>query len=359
MVSEGISGVIDRYKIFFDRVKTGQTGNFLVQCSMPDDWCCNNAGDFLDTADLINNPDEYLDILVNKQKQFLFNRSRKQINDDFIPFIMPWFGIMEHSAFLGGEVRFASGTSWCEHILDSYETLDRIRFDPENQWLKLLRYSYQYLKDNSEGIYHLSLRGTYGPMDLANALRGDSILMEFLTEEENVHCLLTLSCEMIISYLNMQLSVADEIEGGHISSHGIWLPENAVGFISEDLPCMCSPDIYRTFGMPYTNRILQHFSGGAIHSHTLGMHQIAEYSKLSSLFYLEISQDPNTKPLEESIIRLIGEIRGIPMFFATTSSFIEKHIDEMKEANMILRLKVESVDEGKRCVELVRKYSKC
>ena len=43
---------------------------------------------------------------------------RDGLADDTLPALAPWYGIAEHSAFLGGKVTFGEDTSWQDPVLE-------------------------------------------------------------------------------------------------------------------------------------------------------------------------------------------------------------------------------------------------
>ena len=45
--------------------------------------------------------EKYLD--MRAEKEYIFLRFHESIDDDFIPSVSPWYGIAEHTAFLGGK----------------------------------------------------------------------------------------------------------------------------------------------------------------------------------------------------------------------------------------------------------------
>ena len=58
---------------------------------------------------------------------------RDGLADDTLPALAPWYGIAEHSAFLGGKVTFGEDTSWQDPVLeDAFELSSMgIRVDAE------------------------------------------------------------------------------------------------------------------------------------------------------------------------------------------------------------------------------------
>ena len=63
---------------------------------------------------------------------------RDGLADDTLPALAPWYGIAEHSAFLGGKVTFGEDTSWQDPVLEDACGLSALAMDEANQSLRLV-----------------------------------------------------------------------------------------------------------------------------------------------------------------------------------------------------------------------------
>ena len=76
---------------------------------------------------------------------------RDGLADDTLPALAPWYGIAEHSAFLGGKVTFGEDTSWQDPVLEDACGLSALAMDEANQSLRLVVDGIAYLRERYEG----------------------------------------------------------------------------------------------------------------------------------------------------------------------------------------------------------------
>ena len=72
-----------------------------------------------------------------------------------------------------------------------------------------------------------------------------------------------------------------------------WFPGKGLS-IGDDQLGNCGPQAYARFGLPYHQRLLDHFGGGWYHLHSKDLCLVPEIAQLKGLDCLEISDDPNT-----------------------------------------------------------------
>ena len=101
---------------------------------------------------------------------YLFARFHETIEDDFIPATQPWYGIAEHTAFLGGQVDFSDVTTFHHQICENFEDWRNLKLDRENMWLKLVVDGMAYMRQKWEEFIPIRMRGADGPSDIANAM---------------------------------------------------------------------------------------------------------------------------------------------------------------------------------------------
>ena len=84
---------------------------------------------------------------------------RDGLADDTLPALAPWYGIAEHSAFLGGKVTFGEDTSWQDPVLEDACGLSALAMDEANQSLRLVVDGIAYLRERYEGQFFPMTRG--------------------------------------------------------------------------------------------------------------------------------------------------------------------------------------------------------
>ena len=89
----------------------------------------------LDSWGLPGSMKEYLDYRLGLFLDYW--KKRKDIDDDMIPAITPWYGIAEHTAFIGGKADFGDETSWHHpFILDYEKDRHKAKLD-DNNYIRL------------------------------------------------------------------------------------------------------------------------------------------------------------------------------------------------------------------------------
>lgn len=294
---------------------------------------------------------QYLDACI--ERDMAVWRQRDQIDDDTIPYIKPYYGIAEHSAFVGGTVCYGGNTSYHEHPITDWSKLDTLVLDENNDNFKMLMNSLRYLKSREAEVgFVAALRGGEAPMDMANALRGNELFMDFYDEEENVHKLLRFCLKASQWTFSHQSEIIGQIQGGVMSGIGIWLPGNAIGHLAEDASSMCSAPLYREFGQPYTQKLLQDYDCAIMHTHTMGRHVLADIAAIEKVEFIQLTYDPNQiTPIDtykeyENILnnKIVVLTMTLPQlqqnlgFLANHKSIINMNVADLEQANQAVAL---------------------
>ena len=88
-----------------------------------------------------------------------FWECRQGLDDDLIPAIAPWYGIAEHTAFLGGEVEFTGGTSFNHQILSDWKDFDHLKLDENHPWLRMVVDGIRHCREKWGTLFAAKLRG--------------------------------------------------------------------------------------------------------------------------------------------------------------------------------------------------------
>ncbi|HEY3328792.1 MAG TPA: hypothetical protein VGK19_02130 [Capsulimonadaceae bacterium] len=160
-------------------------------------------------------------------------------------------------------------------------------------------------------IYHPD---TQGPMDVCEMLRGSEIFEDVFDDPAFVHALLDLVTQTYIAFLREWYAIVPPLPGG-VSVHWGMVHRGAV-LLRDDSAMNFSGAMYEEFIMPYEQRILDEFGGGAIHFCGRGDHYINAASSMRGIYAFNLSQ-PEYNNLEticratvDQGIQLIGFPRG-------------------------------------------------
>lgn len=350
-LQEHIARVVRRTDAFY-RSTTG--GHFLINAHAP---AKRPALPPLQDFDLDHQLTEWLDHKLAAARPAW--RASQGLDNDSIPCICPMFGIAEHSAWLGMDVRFQETTCLPIPMIDTPEDLSRIQLSEQNKWFGYMKAGYEHLRSRQDGDFVTSVRGTMAPMDMANAVRGDELFLDVLQRPDFCHRLLAFLVNAIRWYYSHVYSWADDIEGGRVYSFGGgWMPPKTLGHISNDAAMLCSPQVYREFGFPHDSRLVAGYENVLCHVHNEKLHYVPDLAKLPGLTMLEITPDPKTVPPMEDLTRILAATGSVNLMLPASSENLRKHIDELQDRNVHLLVGCRDRADAEDIIAFVRDRSK-
>lgn len=181
-----------------------------------------------------------------------------------------------------------------------------------------------------------SLRGLDAPMDLANAIRGNDLFTDFYDEEENVRKLLEFCTKAGRWTTEHQFEAVGQAEGGTITGLGIWIPGHGIGHLSEDTSSMCSMEMYREFGEPYTRKLLMDYDSALFHMHAMGRHILPAIAAMDKVKVIEISCDPNQPAPIEVYKEYADVLENKTVFIKMTRQQIEDNLNFLAARKTII-----------------------
>jgi hypothetical protein len=279
------------------------------------------------------------------------------LDDDTLPAICPYFGIAEHSAWLGMDVLLQESTCLPVPALREPGDLGRLALSEETRWFRYMREGYAHLRGRNDGSFVLAVRGTMAPMDLANALRGDELFVDFLAEPEFAHRLMAFCVRALRWYFPRLASWADRAAGGLVYSYGGWMGPRSIGHLSNDAALLCSPEVYAEFGFPYETAQVAGYDQVLYHVHNEKMHFVPRLSALPGLALLEVSDDPRTLPPLEDLPRIHAATGRANLRVRATSDQLRAHIGELSERNYFLEVRCCDRQDAADVIRLVRDRS--
>ena len=206
----------------------------------------------------------------------------------------------------------------------------------------------EYLKEKSRKYgYFVSLRGFDGPMDIANAIRGNDILYDFYDDSESTKEFIDFCAEGVLWTYRNQMRYADEVGGGYISGHGLWMPKNSIGRFSEDASTLCSPAMYKEFGLPATEKLLEHFDFASLHVHSLGRYCIPIFRQMDKIRIYQLTGLEVFEEYEKELNDVIVNLDLNAQTVKDNLAFLNSH-------KVIVNLVADSIDEVKEVIDLLR-----
>ena len=294
----------------------------------------------------------YMDTIIEAAE--LHWKQRDEINDDLLPSVCPWFGIAEHSAFMGGDVHFARETSFQIPFITDWDKLDSIVFSEDNKWFKMLMEGFRYLKEKTQNRFLLRQRGAAGPMDMANAMRGNDFFSDFYDYPNEIHRLLAICENGMHWYFEHQKKIVGELDEGWLTGFSAWMPGNSAGHVSEDASVMCSPVTYREFGRPYMERFCAAHDHVFIHLHGAGKHAFPDIISIPQFTIVELTNDPNSTSGIELLKDYEELMEGRIIMLHLSRKEIEENRDFLKTKKVIITYFAESIDDAKSMISSLR-----
>ncbi len=194
----------------------------------------------------------------------------KEIDDDFVPYLMPWFGTVVAASAMGCQIEFPHKMDPTAnpryYPVQTVEDVHRLEIpDPERAGLMpdVLKYL-QHMKTNS--FLPVGITDFQGPLTTANQLMGYDKLIYLMYDHPKVmHELMDKVTETLIMWVKKQKEVIGEPFNECICDQQVYTGNHSGVWLSDDYAVLMSVRTYREFVVPYNSRILEAFGGGCVH----------------------------------------------------------------------------------------------
>lgn len=243
-------------------------------------WIVYNMNYWLDGENPEVIPDDYFDDSAVMTK-FQVDRMRKhmeEFEDDFIPFLFPWFGTGVIPSALGCETHFhpKQDPSPGASVIKSLEDIKKLQKpDPYKDGLmpRVLD-TIDFMRKHTD--LPVSVTDPQGPLTTALHLCGvENMFVWMCNYPEEAHQVMNFCTEVVIEWITLQKKHAGQEMNSGAWPHGILLPEGFGGvWIADDDITQLPTDLYREFVVPYNSRVLKAFGGGTIHFCGSAQHQL-------------------------------------------------------------------------------------
>jgi uroporphyrinogen-III decarboxylase len=198
-----------------------------------------------------------------------FQKHLAEIDDDVVPYFMPWYGTGVLASGFGCRIEIAPGQGNDPSVdgpcVTSIAEARRLRLpDPSRDgWMPRVLAAIDYARAHSE--LPVGLTDMQGPLDTLGQMCGQVQLFTWMYDEPAlVHDLLDLVTDAFIAWVRLQkehigepLDSSNGLQGVGASAIGVWE--------SDDDMTMLSPAMYGEFVAPRVERIFDAFGGGSIH----------------------------------------------------------------------------------------------
>ena len=300
--------------------------------------------------------DRYCDQVIERHLRFA--EAHTPLDDDWLPALKPFLGIAEHSCFLGGTVTYGGNTSYHTPPLRRLRDWRDLRPDRAQPHYRMMLDGMAYLRERSEKYgFFTSLRGGDGPMDIANAVRGNDLFYDLYDDPEEAKAFLDFCADAAAWTFENQRPLATEVRGGYVSGMGTWMPGRAIGHLSEDASCLCSPRMYEEFGLPFTARLVSGYDYAELHVHSLGRACIPLFARMEKIGTFQLSDDPNQPGALEVYREYAPCLEGRTALLDMTAREARENIGFLKGRRTIVNLLAASLEEAREIIDLARQMN--
>lgn len=198
-----------------------------------------------------------------------YERHLREIDDDLVPYFMPWYGTGVLASAFGCEIVHHPGPGNDPAVAGPCITspADIARLKPpdpyQDGWMPRVLQTIDYARAHSD--LPVGLTDMQGPLDTVGLMCGQEKLYLWMYEEpQAIHDLFDLVTDAFIAWVKVQkehigepLERSNGLQGVGASPIGVWE--------SDDDMVMVGPRPYREFVVPCLSRIFSAFGGGSIH----------------------------------------------------------------------------------------------
>ncbi len=297
---------------------------------------------------------KYLDLRA--QCDYYYAQFHEQIEDDYIPSTSPWYGIAEHTAFLGGKVDFTESTTFQHEICENLEDFRNLKLDCDNPWIYLVAGGMKYMRETWGEYIPVRMRGADGPSDIANAIRGSALFYDIYDDPETLAELMSFCAKAANFTLDLQRAEATRIADGCINGFGLWMPGKCMGQLSEDFSTMISTEFYEEHFLPSLHECVKDCDGAMLHVHSLGHRMIPMFAGIEKIQLMEISSDPNSERAVDIIRKYHDDLKEKTIIVAPTYEELANMEDILASSKTVVWYHATDKEDAKRAMAIVEKY---
>ncbi len=233
------------------------------------------------------------------------------VNDDYVPYFMPWFGTGVLASAFGCQIVIQPGQGNDPAVagpcIASPRDAARLTMpDPyKDGWMPRVLDAIDYARAHSD--LPPGLTDMQGPLDTLGLMCGQAQLYQWMySEPQMVHDLFDLVTAAFIEWVKVQKKhIGEPLDSSH-GLQGVWAPTGLGVWESDDDAVLLDARLYREYVVPCVSRIFRAFGGGSVHFCGSGVQHIGNLRDIENLRVVNNSPMGNT----ESFARLRNGLGG-------------------------------------------------
>lgn len=299
----------------------------------------NNANYFLFGYSKNEIPEDYISNPESMYKRQVaqFENHFNLVEDNYVPYLMPWFGTGVLASGFGIKINFLPkmdpSTEVGRYAVNDISDIKKLKIpDPYNDGLMPdVLERIKYFKQNSK--IPINFTDNHGPLTTAVQIVGYEKLFYWLNDyPKEMHYLMDLLSEAVIEWVKVQKKLIGEPMDECIGDQGVPVPKGTGVWLSDDDAVLVSPEMYREFVAPYNDKIFKEFGSGIIHYCGCANQHIDSFLSMKYLRALNVFSLADWKSLLELKRRTEGKIIIISCDFTPLDyeSYFKKVFEEEK-----------------------------
>ena len=289
----------EEFKVSFEKrlnkIKAKTADVFAFKQVEEPPYLVNSALYWVFGLDMETFPDDYFDdpaVMTTFQERTYYDQV-KEIDDDFVPYLVPWFGTIVAASAFGCKIKYMPKQDPAAdpryYPVKTPEDIKKLQVpDPAKDGLmpKVLEYL-TYMRENS--FLPVGITDFQGPLTTANQLMGYDKLIYLMFDHPNLmHALMDVITESLIVWVKAQKEIIGEPLDWCISDQQVYTGDHAGIWFSDDDAVLMSEQTYKEFVVPYNSRILKEFGGGCVHYCGNATHHAENFLNTEGLLALNI-----------------------------------------------------------------------
>ena len=237
---------------------------------------------------------------------------RAGLRDDAMPTARPNFGDYGFGAFVGAEVVFGEGGAYAKPLLSGPGEVHKLRYNPDDPWIRRLEEATRYFAEQSEGRCATSIVEPSDSLNFAENVCGSGVFVEIYDNPRDLLALFDFALEFNVRLIEMQRKYIRKHAGGYFDLHEEWLPGDCV-WMSVDAWGGCGVDSFRRLGRRHLQLMVDHFGTGWLHMHNSHLHLLEEVATIRGLVGIGILDDPRQVPSFQRLAEIQRVTGDIPL----------------------------------------------
>lgn len=285
------------------------------------------------------------------------------VADDKLP-ILDWCHHHGHAmlcAFLGWDIRYFS----VEHAISSevvrkastIEELLDLEFDDTRPLVSKIVSSLSKGQTYAAGRAYMVPTLCSGGLAIMTQFLGyEKGLLELHDKPKACHRFFEKVMDMEIRFVEMAYEAIGSVAGGWSLARFDWSPVPCVGLNLDDY-LLCPNETFVEFGLPYFQKMIDHFGRGLIHYHTPDMRLMKDVRRLRNIA-LQVGSDPNLQEPWQQLASIRNKCQDIPITWLRIPrrELIAGMEEQWLPGNVEYCTHALDFDDANRLVELARAY---